>query len=63
MQGVVLNRDIAADVEARCRQLGVIVNVPLPHVIRLVPPLTITDEELGRGLTRLGTAIQECTDD
>lgn len=63
MQGVVLNREIASDVEARCRQLGVIVNVPLPHVIRLVPPLTITDEELDKGLARLGTAIEECTRD
>ena len=57
MQGVVLHNDIAVDVEAGCRARGVIVNVPLPNVIRLVPPLTITDEELDRGLNRLGEAI------
>lgn len=60
MQGVVLNQDIAIDVEAACRRIGVIVNTPLPNVIRLVPPLVITDDELERGINALGEAIEEC---
>lgn len=61
MQGVVFNQDIATEVEARGRELGVITNTPLPNVIRLVPPLAITDEELERGITRLSQAIEDCS--
>ena len=30
-----------------------------PDVLRFVPPLTITDEELQTGLDRLGPALRE----
>ncbi|MEI6404673.1 MAG: acetylornithine transaminase [Actinomycetes bacterium] len=63
MQGVVLTRDVASDVEHRGRELGVILNSPLPNVIRLVPPLVITDDELARGLDRLATAIEQASHD
>lgn len=63
MQGVVFHSDIASDVERRGRELGVIVNAPLPNVLRLVPPLVITDEELTRGLDRLAQAIQDAHHD
>ena len=59
MQGVVFNGDIAVAVEARGRELGVITNVPLPNVLRLVPPLAISDAELDRGITRLCQAIED----
>ena len=59
MQGVVLEKDIAAHVEARGRELGVITNTPLPNVIRLVPPLVMTDQEIELGLDRLSQAIEE----
>lgn len=61
MQGVVLHQEIGAAVEDRCRAYGVIVNVPVPHVIRLVPPLVITDRELDTGLDRLSEAIREAS--
>ena len=59
MQGVVFHEEIAAKVEARGRELGVITNVPLPNVLRLVPPLAITDSELEKGITLLSQAIQD----
>ena len=62
MQGVVLNQDIAMNVEVKAREYGVITNVPLPHVIRLVPPLTVTDKELETGLDRLARAINDCSE-
>ena len=59
MQGVVLKEDIASQVEVKGRELGVITNAPLPNVLRLVPPLVITDDELARGLELLAAAIDE----
>lgn len=57
MQGVVFHEDIAAAVEARGRELGVITNFPLPNVMRLVPPVSISDKELNTGIDRLSQAI------
>ena len=59
MQGVVFKEEIAAAVEARGRELGVVTNTPKPNVLRLVPPLAITDDELERGVTRLSQAIED----
>jgi acetylornithine aminotransferase len=57
LQGVVLTQPVAMQVEARGRALGVIVNAAQPDVLRLAPPLTITDRELDSGLVRLAEAI------
>ncbi|MFD4180740.1 acetylornithine transaminase [Rhodococcus sp. NPDC058514] len=43
--GVVLTRDVAPAVEAAARDAGFLVNAPAPGVIRLAPPLIITEEQ------------------
>ncbi len=60
MIGLLLDGEYGAQVEKRAQELGVIVNSPNPHIIRLVPPLVITDEELHLGIDRLGQALTEC---
>jgi len=55
--GVVLAEPIARAVEAAAREAGVLVNAPAPDVIRLAPPLTITPDEVARGIERLALAI------
>ena len=59
MLGVVLSHDNAAGVETKARELGLIINAPLPNVLRIVPPLVITDAELNEGLELLGQALLE----
>lgn len=44
--GVVLTEPRAAEVEAACRAEGLIVNAVAPDVVRMAPPLVITDEDL-----------------
>jgi len=44
--GAVLSRPVAGDLEAACRRHGLIVNAIGGDVIRLAPPLIITDEDL-----------------
>ncbi len=47
----------AGEVVEHCRLQGVFVLVAGPNVIRLVPPLTITDEELDEGMQRVGKGL------
>ena len=51
------NRDIGQEVLAACLQNGVLVNSVKPNAIRLMPPLTITNQEIDEGLARLDKAL------
>ena len=44
--GIVLNEPRAGDLEAAARSHGLIVNAVAPDVIRLAPPLVLTDEDV-----------------
>jgi acetylornithine aminotransferase len=57
MLGVVLTEPVAALVERAGRQHGVLVNAPAPDVVRLVPPLVLTDDEITGALQRVGAAL------
>lgn len=59
MLGIVLTADFGAEVVAAARELGLITNSPLPNVLRIVPPLTISDPELEIGLEILKQAIAQ----
>lgn len=59
--GVVLaDGVVAADVERHARTSGVIVNAIGGDVIRLAPPLVITDAQLDRAVAGLAIAIDMC---
>jgi acetylornithine/N-succinyldiaminopimelate aminotransferase len=56
--GVVLAEQIdARDVAEKALDFGLVVNDPAPSVIRLCPPLVISDQELEEGVTRFRRAI------
>jgi acetylornithine aminotransferase len=52
----VLHAPPAADVERAARAAGVIVNAVAPDAIRLVPPLSLTDEDVADALERWDVA-------
>ena len=54
--GLELNRDAAPVVPAALAQ-GVVVNRTAETVVRLLPPLVITVDEVDEGLTRLDAAL------
>jgi len=56
MRGVVLDRDAALVVTAALGR-GVLVNRTAGTVVRLLPPLTITPEEIDQGVDRLAGAL------
>ena len=61
MLGVVLEDEIAArDVANKCLENGLLI-LTAKTLLRLLPPLTISDEELDRGLTILENTLKEWT--
>jgi len=51
------SEDVAKKVLERCLQMGVIVNRTAGKVIRLVPPLCITKEQLSRALSTIERSL------
>ncbi len=62
MLGVVLSEPVAKEAVRVGLKHGVILNAPTDTVIRLTPPLTITDEELQRAVSALEATLSESTE-
>ena len=58
MTGVQLDRD-CGELVALCRERGLLVNVTAGSVIRLVPPLVISESEIDQLVRMLADAVQE----
>lgn len=58
MLGLVLDRPIAKQVLTHCRENGLLINAPSDTLIRIVPPLVITKEEVDWALPILEAAIR-----
>ncbi|KQB86475.1 acetylornithine transaminase [Corynebacterium lowii] len=59
MLGVVLKTPVARQAVAAGWRAGIILNAPSDRVIRLVPPLVITREEMEEAVRRLGRVLDE----
>jgi predicted acetylornithine/succinylornithine family transaminase len=57
MLGVQLDGDLSDSVVRRLFSMGIIANAVTPSVIRLVPPLSITEEELTTGINMIRLAL------
>ena len=51
--------DISAKVLSACNQEGLLLNAVRPNAVRLMPPLTISREEIAQGLERLERGLQQ----
>jgi acetylornithine/N-succinyldiaminopimelate aminotransferase len=61
MLGIVLAAPVAAVVERVARDNGFLVNAPAPDVVRLVPPLVLTDEQADAFLAALPAVLDAAT--
>ncbi len=61
MLGVVLTAPVAAAVEAVARSRGFLVNAVAPDVVRLVPPLVLTDAQADSFLSALPKVLDPAT--
>jgi acetylornithine/N-succinyldiaminopimelate aminotransferase len=57
--GVVLKAEVAKSAEAAARDAGFLVNAAAPDVIRLAPPLVITERQIGDFLTALPSVLDK----
>ena len=57
MLGIVLRAPVAAAAEAALRELGFLVNAVAPDVLRLVPPLVLTDTQAASFVAALPRAL------
>jgi acetylornithine aminotransferase len=57
MLGIVLTRPVAKQLEAACLELGFLVNAVAPDVVRLVPPLVLTDAQADAFVAALPAAL------
>ena len=56
--GVALTSDCAAAIEQAARERGLLVNAVRPNVLRLAPPLIVTEAEIGEALQALREAFE-----
>ena len=55
---VLFDSDIGPDVVANCNNEGLLTNPLRPNAVRLMPPLTVSAEEIDQAMERLETAIK-----
>ncbi|MDL5205445.1 acetylornithine transaminase [Streptomyces sp. ALI-76-A] len=61
--GVVLDREVAARVQRAAQDKGLLVNAVMPDVIRLAPPLTVSDREVDTFVDGFRAALSETLDE
>ena len=57
--GIVFDADVAAEVEFQMRAHGVLVNAAKPNVLRIAPPLIITEAHISQFVTALGAVLAD----
>jgi acetylornithine/N-succinyldiaminopimelate aminotransferase len=57
--GVELDSDIAGDVAAKLLQEGVLINTPAANVLRFMPPLIMTEDEVDEAVGKLAKVLDE----
>jgi acetylornithine/succinyldiaminopimelate/putrescine aminotransferase len=59
LRALLLETDSAPQVVSRARELGLLVNAIGDRVVRLAPPLTVSDEEIDGAADLLARAVSE----
>ena len=58
---MLFDSDITPAVVGACNDAGILLNPLRPNAVRLMPPLTVTKEEIDEALERLETGIKVAT--
>jgi len=59
LRALLLSEDLAPKVVAKARELGLLVNAIGERVVRLAPPLTVSDDEIDRAAELLAEAVRK----
>jgi acetylornithine/succinyldiaminopimelate/putrescine aminotransferase len=63
LAAVLATRGTAKQVTARALEEGLVANAPTPDVVRLAPPITVSEAEIAEAVAILGAAIRSVTRD
>ena len=55
------NSDVSAQIVSLCNKEGLLLNPLRPNALRLMPPLTVTPQEVDIALERLESALGKVT--
>ena len=61
LQALQFNSDVSAQIVSLCNQDGLLLNPLRPNALRLMPPLTVTPQEVDMALERLEKALSKVT--
>ncbi|MGW0251252.1 acetylornithine transaminase [Nocardia goodfellowii] len=61
--GIALTQDISAQVEARARSAGYLINAPKPDTVRLAPPLVLTETQADNFVADLPQILDGAAED
>ncbi|MGB3303017.1 acetylornithine transaminase [Gordonia sp. (in: high G+C Gram-positive bacteria)] len=61
--GIVLNSDISGAAEKAARTAGYLINAPAPNVLRIAPPLILTEEQGAQFVADLPAILDAATDE
>ncbi len=61
LRGLELHKEIAVDVVGAGIQLGILLNPVRPDIVRMMPPLTMTAEEIDQAVDILEAALRQVT--
>ena len=59
LRGLELTEDVAPEVVARAMERGLILNPVRPNVVRFMPPLTVSAEEIDRAVEIVGGVVRD----
>ena len=59
LQALILNSDDAAKIVATAMARGLLINAPQPNIIRFMPALTVTHDEIDRMIEILSGVLSE----
>ena len=59
LNAVEFNKEMAAEVLTTCNAQGLLLNFTRPQLIRIMPPLTVTEAEVDEALVKLEKGMIE----
>ena len=62
LRGLELSKDIAVDIVNESRKLGLLLNPVRPNVVRFMPPLTVTEDEIDKAIDIIDSVLQSLDD-
>ena len=62
LRGLELSKDVAVDIVNASRSQGLLLNPVRPNIVRFMPPLTVTEDEIDKAIDIIDSVLQSLND-